>query len=756
MKYFININTSEELRKAYRALCLTMHPDRGGNEEEFKAMQNEFEALKKSFMNGTAGRKAYTYTHTETAEQKARREAEEAREREEWARWEREEKARREQEEREKAERIRKAQEASRKAVSEWADRLERIAEDMTGTKARYYRFDDKKKAAAFVAATKRNIKAVINHYFPGLKVAVNISGEIWKEKFIISWQDGPTAKALRDTCKELRYFVPSYYEMAGPCDDYGCYREDEATQPWREAYGQALGDATDFETARTLSEEGREQAEALAASIFKNWKNDTDHGRGTFTATLGEWWKLAEALGRKTDKYGCIEWDGMNWGTFANWERRDDEGNDIADFYYSSVRKLLRENAAVNVTPKEKAPEFAPKYGPAYKAIKKALAGNVFFIDGATKRSTDARELSIFDAAELLAERETVKIGHKYTNYDGETGIYGTDNGGSKLQIKRFAKFQEVGIILCGSGGWAGNYATITAENIDPATLEALRREAADIEKQRKDWELDQLTKQADKARKNRTERTKQTEPTAAKDTADEAATDEAKNADETATISDPKAAGLTLEEIPGGVAVTGSPRDTWKARKAIKAHGCHWNKGRKQWEATEPADVENCRKWFDTLEAAQEIEEPTEATADFSPVIEALADFLQTIATICKEAAKFEGVTIPAETLKRWRRETEEGTKQTAERLAEVCACLGSLTPEHRTKFDALGVIFCTLADQLRNGFDPAMINNATDFARAELFDLVERTQNPQQAAAVRAAFSPEEYPDFFRKAA
>ena len=73
MKYFANIKTAEELRKVYRELCLTLHPDRGGNEEDFKAMQAEFESMKADFTNGTAGT-SYTHTtHTETAEERRQR-----------------------------------------------------------------------------------------------------------------------------------------------------------------------------------------------------------------------------------------------------------------------------------------------------------------------------------------------------------------------------------------------------------------------------------------------------------------------------------------------------------------------------------------------------------------------------------------------------------------------------------------------------------------------------------------------------------
>lgn len=51
MKYFTNINTLDELKKAYRRLAMQHHPDRGGDPEIMKAINNEhdelFERLKK-------------------------------------------------------------------------------------------------------------------------------------------------------------------------------------------------------------------------------------------------------------------------------------------------------------------------------------------------------------------------------------------------------------------------------------------------------------------------------------------------------------------------------------------------------------------------------------------------------------------------------------------------------------------------------------------------------------------------------------
>ena len=155
---------------------------------------------------------------------------------------------------------------------------------------------------------------------------------------------------------------------------------------------------------------------------------------------------------------------------------------------------------------------------------------------------------------------------------------------------------------------------------------------------------------------------------------------------------------------------------------------------------------------------EAAEEIRREEEATAtptaqneeqpaaDITPVLSALADLLATFADIIQEAKKWEGVTIPADTLNRWREQTEQGAKNTAAKFAEVCACLGSMSPDNRKAFDALGIIFWTLSEQLRNGYDPDTINTATDYARAQLFDLIDRTQTAAQAAAIRRATYPE----------
>lgn len=42
MTYFKDCKTAEELKKAYHKAAAKLHPDNGGNEEEFKKMQSEY------------------------------------------------------------------------------------------------------------------------------------------------------------------------------------------------------------------------------------------------------------------------------------------------------------------------------------------------------------------------------------------------------------------------------------------------------------------------------------------------------------------------------------------------------------------------------------------------------------------------------------------------------------------------------------------------------------------------------------------
>lgn len=66
MKYFTKCKTAEELKKGYRTLAKQLHPDLGGDTEEFKIMQNEFEAMWERLKNVHTNSKGETYTKETT------------------------------------------------------------------------------------------------------------------------------------------------------------------------------------------------------------------------------------------------------------------------------------------------------------------------------------------------------------------------------------------------------------------------------------------------------------------------------------------------------------------------------------------------------------------------------------------------------------------------------------------------------------------------------------------------------------------
>ena len=567
------------------------------------------------------------------------------------------------------------------------------------------------------------------SHYFPNLKVKVTISGRIWREEFAITWEDGPSEKQLRDTCKELAFFIPSYYEC-DPYADYGNYNSCENTSPWREAYGQALGDCTEYKTARTLSEEGKKQAEEKAAKYFANFDPKSD--AEAFEANLQELHYFAGEAGFYEGNNITDIFRSLTGQYYADMFGACDQIKGTVSRW--SLYKMLAEHVAVNVVEKPKAPEFVPTYGPTFKAIKKALGANEFCIN---PKKSEAEKLSILEAAEMLARGEAVAIG-KYYEWEGKKHISGLTRGGYKTQEKRREKFAAAGIIL--ENSHYNTYGTVQAVGIDPETLEALRREAVDIEEQRHAWEEGQRAKKSENKAQKRTKAAQQSNTP-----------QEGKEADTQA--AEAPADGLQLIETADGVAVVS---DDWKTtyfnKKHIKAHGCHWNSDLKRWEATDPADVLTVRAWFAMRDGfgvdaepttEEETEEPkTERAEEITAFVESLADVLRIFADIMQQAKQWEGVTIPAETLEKWKEEADTGTKSAAARFAEVCACLGSLTPESRKQFDALGLIFWSLSEQLRQGADPETIEAATGYARGQLYDLISRTQPENQARAIKAA--------------
>jgi len=54
MSYFKNIESMEQLRKLYKKLAFELHPDRGGDNDQFVDMQNEYEKLLNRVFTGNS------------------------------------------------------------------------------------------------------------------------------------------------------------------------------------------------------------------------------------------------------------------------------------------------------------------------------------------------------------------------------------------------------------------------------------------------------------------------------------------------------------------------------------------------------------------------------------------------------------------------------------------------------------------------------------------------------------------------------
>lgn len=573
MKYFSNITTPEELKKQFRTYCVTMHPDKGGDPEEFKAMVAEYNNITRNF---------------EQAKERAQEEAEERRQAEEYAKAE----SKRKSEEEEAA---RKAAEAMRPVIAKWSAILEHVPE-----KQRY-----SKPSAAYSAAVKRNIKAVFAKYFPGVKVSVTLTNKAWSEKAKITWTDGPTVEDVENVA-EFRHFVSTEH-VCDPYSDYGDDVEIKYNKAWREAFGEI--DAQRFEFVREFSEFGKAEVLEKIREILPQFVS-VDDRNGAAKVSESDTHKLVDFFGftykyngmykdlsdEEREKANRFDRDHMT-------HRRKCFSLESSNYYggktpLSDVVKLFRSYYTVSASASQKAkeeaeaPKFTPVHNATYKAIIKALGGNFFAASNDGQEWSLRKPITPTEAAELLAKGVNVDLVKPWKNYDGETCISGVNAGGWKTQKKRAEKFAAVGF----TAPIIGQYKDVYFTAVSAEVLAELRKDAESVEEQRKAWEAAQ--------REGKTESKAKAEQKATEQQNNDTASDEA------------PAEGLQLVEIPGGVAVVGGYYDTLRNRKQIKAHGARWNKEAKQWQATDPEAVARLRQWFGMNEQTAEEHEQEQHT--------------------------------------------------------------------------------------------------------------------------------------------
>ena len=550
MKYFNNISTAEELKKQFRAYCVSMHPDKGGDPEEFKAMMAEYQAAMKNAgawtkdeekeaegircgsvivcIWGPSGETKYvvlsvhgediktvrlfghdfksledidyimsdeyetkesfrtfgkydrierlskkfgcglywddvtnkTYTEQEIANLERI-----AGNFDTWAQnWEadKEEKERIAQE---------KADREEAAIIAQWSGILEELPPTFKGkTGAEWYNLSrEERKAqekaersanAKRLAAFKRNIKAVFNYFWPGVKVTVS-DNQKYFDGSKITWEDGPLVEEVK-TCEAFYYFTSKYYE-SDPYADYGHYVYKKYMCRFRELFGSFSDSSITFK--RTFSKESMAKVRQIIAENFPQ----------------AEERRAAHEKDEKENLDFVFTTEGMN----------------------TDAQKLKKLCGFVYPKPED-------------------------FND------TEAGKNAYYEAS------------RNYQNFSSE--ILNCTRYDGKMNYNILLEF------LC----------------------ERYKLEDEQTKKQTKK-----------KAKADRSEKAAKSEK-------------EAEGVDMTAAPAE----GLELVEIAGGVAVVGDQRTTYKNRKQIKAHGATWNKEAQQWQATTAEAVASLREWFGMTE--------------------------------------------------------------------------------------------------------------------------------------------------------
>jgi hypothetical protein len=705
MKYFNNITTAEEIKKQFRAYCVSMHPDKGGDPEEFKAMMAEYNGIIKNFERAKEEARA---------EEEARKEAEEARKAEE-------------ERKREEEEEARKAAEALREVIAKWSSKLKTVA-PADGWIA--------KPSADYLAAVKYNIKQILTKYFPGVEFRVLLKNKIWSASAEIFWTDGPTVQQVEEV-EELNLFI-SHYHTCSPYEDYGHDEEMKSTRAWRNQYGQIS--AGRFEFTRTFSDLGKAEVMAKIYEVFPQFEGMTNKNDavvitaedtlrccqilGFYHREIGKAWlnlseEEREAKSKYYEQFEAQRQIIYDLESSRYWYRKTTSLNCVLDAFLKVY--TISEETTKAAVEAAAAPVFEAKHGKTWQAIKKALGANVFCVpvDG----TCHYKEISINEAAEIVANGEKVYLG-KPSIYDGERCIYGVNGGGAKVQQKRADKFAAVGIRISNYG--YNSYKDVEILQFAADVLAELRKDAEEVEKQRKQWEEEQKNGKQTAHKADRSQNAAKSEKAA-------------EGVDLTAAPAD----GLELVEIAEGVAVVGDQHTTYKNRKQIKAHGARWNKEAQQWQATTAEAVAALREWFGMTEqseaetapddvqqneTAETVEDTEEATEEQQSAADAkTCEQVEAVGVLASALSFLVGAIVSA---------TEKANKALKQAAAEAAKATAKFEAEHRAekRKEAAAI----LRDQIKKVTEQVANLSDTLAKMQERLNVLESGQDASEEAA------------------
>lgn len=159
--------------------------------------------------------------------------------------------------------------------IAQWSAILEKLPEehkrpdglsyfDMTNEQREAEEVAIKKINAARMATFKRNLKAVFNYFWPGVKCSFKIARSVYGTAQI-TWTDGPTVAEV-EACEVFDYFR-AYCYKSDPFADYGDVEHREYLKKFRQMFGAFKCDDIDF--TRKLSEKTADKVRKVIAENF-------------------------------------------------------------------------------------------------------------------------------------------------------------------------------------------------------------------------------------------------------------------------------------------------------------------------------------------------------------------------------------------------------------------------------------------------------------------------------------------------------